>query len=88
MKKLSFDGTENALRTWLSDIGLNGRWFDEPNGVKMFRCTDGGQIHWSSTKNTIWATGKAERRLAIERLLFLETLFHEDDDDEDFYLID
>src|SRR5688572_27918896 len=47
--KMRFEGTIDELVVALRHIGLQGTWHPEPNGVFMLRCTNGANLHWSST---------------------------------------
>lgn len=87
MTKLSFKGTEQNLKIWLADHGILGDWSDEPNGVKMLRCGNSAQIHWSSTKGSLWVSGKPDVRTRMQTRLEHASV-SEDDDYPDFDWID
>lgn len=71
MAKLKFEGSEADLRDFLQHIGIQGRWRDEPNGVVMVSCRCGAQVHRSSTKKTIWTSGKSTPKAIIKRQILL-----------------
>jgi hypothetical protein len=64
---LTFEGTLEALQQRLLPLRLDGRWEMRPNGVWMLRCRDGANLHWSSTKGTLWCDGKEEARETLRR---------------------
>jgi transposase InsO family protein len=45
--------------------GPGGRWEQRPNGVWMLCCRDGANLHWSSTRGTLWYDGMEEARDAL-----------------------
>ncbi|MXO89275.1 SH2 domain-containing protein [Pontixanthobacter aquaemixtae] len=87
MTTLTFDGTEKCLKDWLEDEGIFGIWSDQPNGVKMLRCGKQVQIHWSSTKGSLWVSGKADAKRKMEKRLE-SALAEVDVDYADFDLVE
>ena len=63
--KLRFNGDFEAFRRTLAPLNLGSHWEDKPNGVRMLRCPDGANLHWSSTKGTVWCDGTPEAREAL-----------------------
>ena len=49
----------------LAPLGLQDNWTKQPNGVWILRCHDGSNLHWSSTKGTLWCDGPEEARDAL-----------------------
>lgn len=47
---------------------MHGTWEPEPNGVFMLRTNCGVNMHWSSTKKTVWFDGPdaAQKQLAAK----------------------
>ena len=58
MTTLNFMGSICDLRQLLRTNNLIGRWEDLPNGVFMWRDSDGGNLHWASTTKSVWFSGK------------------------------
>ena len=77
--KGTFQGTEQCWRSWIADQNIRGTWIDEPFGVKMLRCSNGAQIHWSSTKMTVWVSGRPQAKWRIEAQLKFALIVEEDD---------
>ena len=85
MAKLKFEGSEAEFRDFLEGEGIKGRWNEEPNGVYMLRCPCGAQVHWSSTKMTVWVSGKPIPKARLERRIMLALPLR---GDEDSYLVE
>ena len=61
MAKGYFDGSIEELKLRVHELGLRGRWQEEPHGVFMFRSDrERAQLHWSSSRNTVWLTGQVD----------------------------
>lgn len=58
MTKFKFMGSFEDLRQLLRKRNLIGRWEDQPNGVFMWRDSEGGNLHWASTTKSVWFSGK------------------------------
>lgn len=85
---LRFEGDLTEFKALLEDVCSSAHWIAEPNGVHMLRCQDGVQVHWSSTKGTIWFSGAQRLFNRYEQLIRTELAFWQSDelDDEDFGL--
>lgn len=82
MAKLKFEGSKADFQDFLEDLGIKGRWSEEPNGVYMLRCPCGAQVHWSSTKMTVWVSGKPRPKARLERRIMLALPSPELDDSD------
>ena len=58
MTALKFMGSIQGLRQLLHTRNLIGRWENQPNGVFMWRGSDGGNLHWASTTKSVWFSGQ------------------------------
>lgn len=66
MHKLKFTGTHPELKKLLAKHGICGTWYPEPNGVHMMRYRSGANLHWASTKGTVWIDGKRSAAARLE----------------------
>lgn len=87
--KGTFEGNEECSKNWIVGQNISGKWVNESNGSIMLRCPNGVQIHWSSTKMTVWVSGKQKAKSNMERHLAI-TLPDADDghDYPDFDRVD
>ena len=58
MTALKFMGSFEDLRQLLRTRNLIGRWENQPNGVFMWRGSEGGNLHWASTTKSVWFSGQ------------------------------
>ena len=58
MTETKFMGSFKDLGELLRKRNLIGRWEDQPNGVFMWRGSDGGNLHWASTTKSVWFSGQ------------------------------
>ena len=63
--RLKFQGTFEQLHDAIASIGVEGKWQPEPNGVFMFRCVNGANLHWATGTKTVWFDGPPA---AVEQL--------------------
>jgi hypothetical protein len=59
---IRFHGTLPQLVEVMARSGIRGEWEQEPNGVVMMRCANGANVHWSTTRKTLWFDGCAAGR--------------------------
>lgn len=61
-----FYGTLEELKSLMGQLGIQGRWELEPNGVYMLRMEGGVNMHWASSTKSLWFDGPiaAQQRLA------------------------
>ena len=90
MTALKFTGSIQDLRQLLLTNHLIGCWENQPNGVFMWRSSDGGNLHWASTNKSLWFSGKPVCRdpliAQIRRIIWSDALQRQvmnDDDDVD-----
>lgn len=64
--RLRFEGTFEQLHDTIGQMGVQGKWAPEPNGVYMLRCANGANLHWASGTKRVWFDGPAE---AVQQLM-------------------
>ena len=63
--RLEYHGTLEQLHDAIAGMGVEGKWQPEPNGVFMFRCVNGANLHWAKGTKRIWFDGPPA---AVEQL--------------------
>ena len=93
MTTLQFMGSIHDLRQLLHTRNLLGRWENQPNGVFMWRGSDGGNLHWAPTTKSVWFSGqpifKYLLTTQIQEIIKADTLQRrvmDDNDDDDIDL--
>ena len=87
MTTLQFMGSIHDLRQLLRTRNLLGRWEDQPNGVFMWRGSEGGNLHWASTTKSVWFSGQPILRdlltMQIQEIISADALQRRVMDDND-----
>jgi predicted nucleotide-binding protein len=61
-----FKGSLDDLKDRVLVAGCDGEWLERNNGIFQFRCRDGANLNWSSTKGTLWCDGDAQAKAGLE----------------------
>ena len=95
MTALKFMGSIRDFRQLLRSKNLIGRWEDQPNGVFMWRGSDGGNLHWASTNKSVWFSGQSIPKYLLTRQIqkiiradALQRRVMDDEDDDDYFDLD